>query len=105
MGYNDPYKKLESEWESYGHWIKDCKKFLDELQYDGFETNCYVTADKLSSYPSNQLITEHPVNQKLFILPHEYNIIPVESFVRQPPVIPAVKPHPRIKLSDSEYPK
>lgn len=106
MGYRtiDAYKKLTYEWDSYEAWLKDCEKFLEQLRYDGFETNCHVTADKLSSYPSHQLSTEHPVHQKLFTLPREYSIIPVESFVCQPPALPSVQAHPRIKLNDSEYP-
>ena len=106
MGYRtqDAYKKLGYEWECYEAWLYDCEKFIKELRYDGFETNCNVAVEELSSYPSRKLSTEHPVDKKLFILPREYSIIPVESLVRQPPALPAVQAHPRIKLDDSEYP-
>lgn len=106
MGYRtqDAYKKLGYEWDRYEAWLKDCEKFLQELQYDGFETNCHVTAERLSSHPSKQLSAEHPVHQKVFTLPCKYSIVPVESFVHQPPELPSVQAHPRIKLNDDEYP-
>ncbi len=106
MGYRDQYeyRKLDDKWKEYESWLKDCEHFLDKLEYNGFETNCRVTADNLSSYPSRKLSMEHPVHSQLFTLPREYSPIPIESFVCKPPALPTVQGHPEIKLNNDEYP-
>lgn len=98
----DAYKKLEYEWERYEAWIKDCEKFLEEPGFDGFVTK-YVLPLSLPIFPEDQLNTEGFVHLKLFTLPDEYYIYPIEDLVRRGPILPEIPAHPKIKLDDSEY--
>ncbi len=102
------YTKNLDDWNEYDCNIKEINRFLHEIYYDGFTTNCLENGKKIWGYPfSTFLKREEPVGSKLFLLPKEYELITLDELLLpplSPPDFPIPIDEPRLRPNECEYP-
>jgi restriction system protein len=105
---NDSYRVLQREWDAYSRKINDCEKFINEIFYDGYNTNCNLNADEINKNLGWALTkSENIILDNVFILPMNIDFPNIDDLIKPLaiPNFPDIKNHPQIKLNISLYPE